>query len=421
MEASQKTKAYGNTKTISRLLLTNYFSMAGEKGIFEVGPVSQMISYNKMEGLRMKLGGNTTLNLNKHLLLGGYVAYGTKDEEWKYRGDIIYSFKAKDRDIWEYPKRLLSLSYVHDLNIPGEDILTTNRDFFLYSFSHIPTRNLSMQKLAAISYEHELSNHFSFRIGGKYLNDRPAGDQMYYKKQNDHLQRVEDITSGELNFGLRYAPGEAFLQIREDRKNFRKANVELNFQHRIGIKNFFDSDYSYHITEISAYKGLNLPENIGKFNIELSARKVWDRLPFPFLLISGGNQSYVFKENDYNLMDYSEFITDNYIAGKMNLQFNWSPLSLFYKSKIKTNLGTKVIYGPLSDKNNPDYHPELFVFNGDMKPLGDRPYVEMNVGLSNVLRFFRIEWVQRFTYLDHYASGKKKHKGSIFFSASFAL
>ncbi|MDR0427865.1 MAG: hypothetical protein LBH12_04595 [Dysgonamonadaceae bacterium] len=415
---SYQTKAYRNFKAVSRLLLTDYFSLGGERGLFELGEVSEMFSHNEQEGFRFKAGANTTLQLNKHWLLGGYWAYGTKDKQWKHRSDILYSFLPKERDIWEFPKRLLRMTYVSDLNIPGEDILTGNRDFILYSFSHKATRDMSLQKSLVIDYEHEWNKFFSFKVGGRYLNDKPVGRLQYLSEKRGE---IKEITFSELDFSFRYAPREAFFQVREKRKYLRKGSFELNLNHRVGLKDVLGSDYRYHITYLNAYKEFLLPANSGRLELEVSGQKVWNALPFPFLFIKG-NQSYIFNSSDYNLMNFSEFISDDYISGKVNLQFKWSPFRFFSeKSKVKTNLGLKALYGPLSDKNNPDFNPELFTLNDAITPLGNKPYMEMNIGFSNLLKFFRLEWVQRLSYLEAGKDGQKKRKGSLFVTVDFSF
>ena len=126
----------------------------------------------------------------------------------------------------------------------------------------------------------------------------------------------------------------------------------------------------------------------------------------------------VFYYKDTSL--FHGFVTDNFVSGDVNFLFNWSPFDLLSESKIKTSIGTRMIYGPLSDNNNPELHPELFAFNQGIKPLGQEPYVEMNIGLVNILKLFRLEWVQRLTYLED-DLGKKKNKGSIFVTTSFSF
>lgn len=123
-------------------------------------------------------------------------------------------------------------------------------------------------------------------------------------------------------------------------------------------------------------------------------------------------------------MNFYEFTTDNYIAGNMNFMFNWSPIKLFNpKDKIKTSLGARVIYGPLSDNNNPAIHPELFVFNQGVNPLSNTPYIETNVGLANIFKFLRVEYARRLTYLDDNSEsgGHNLMKGSLLFTGSFSF
>ena len=413
LETANQTGAFRNAENLAYLFMTNHLIIGGKEGLFEWGPVTQTISYNKIEGLRLRAGGNTTLNLNKHFLLGGYAAYGLEDKQFKYRGDLIYSFHPKDKSIWEYPNTFLSFTYVKDLNIPGQDLLTSSRDFFFYSFSHASTQNLSLQKIGKLTFEREMDNQTSFKIGGKYLYENPIG-----------LIQYKEIRNAEMNFSFRYTPREKFFQNRESRMYLQRGSVELNFNHRIGIKGIFLSDYNYHATDFNAYKQFNLPRNTGTLTTLLSAGKIWNRIPYPLLFIPSGNQSYLFEREDYNLMNYNEFVTDNFVAGNANILFNWSPVKLFApRNAIRTSLGARMIYGPLSDNNNPALHPELFAFNQGITPLGNTPYTEVNIGLANIFRFFRVEYVRRLTYLDNQTTtgGHRAVKGSFLFSGGFSF
>lgn len=66
-----------------------------------------------------------------------------------------------------------------------------------------------------------------------------------------------------------------------------------------------------------------------------------------------------------------------------------------------------MLYGGLDMNNDPDYNSDLFKFpmDQDNAPItykfDNRPYIEAGVGLSNILRVFRIDFIKRFTYLDH--------------------
>jgi hypothetical protein len=396
IETASRTRAFRNTENFLYLLLTNHWPIGGKDGFFEWGSVTQAASHNDREGWRFKIKGNTTPQLNKHLLLGGYVAYGLEDKKFKYRGDIIYSFSPKEKSVWEYPKSFLSFTYVEDLNIPGEDLLTSDRDDFFSSLSHSAFKTLTRQKIGTIAWEKEMTNRFSFKVQGKYLSDNP-NDVMQYK----------DFIASEVIFSIRYAPNEKTFQRREKRVYFQEGDIELNLQHRIGLKGIFGSEHNYHITDGSIFRRQHLPYNIGLVDMELSAGKIWNKIPSPLLFIPNGNQGYIFKDKKFNLLNYYEFVTDNFVAGNVNFQFNWSPIRLFApKNKIQTSIGGRMIYGPLSD-NNLVSQSGLFV----TQALGQKPYIEVNAGLSNILKIFRIEYVRRLTYLD---TRDKINKGSVF-------
>jgi len=187
--------------------------------------------------------------------------------------------------------------------------------------------------------------------------------------------------------------------------------VDFTLNHRMGVKGIFGSDFDYHITDAALSKSFDFPLNTGSFNLRLSGGKIWNSVPFPLLFIPAGNQSYIFEANDYNLMRFYEFITDRFVAGNAAVQLNWSPVNLLFpKSAMKMHGGIKAVYGPLSDKNNPQLHPELFVFNNGVEALGEKPYAEAHIGLSGILKYLQIDYVYRLTY---------GNRGSLFVSTAF--
>ena len=393
---ADNTRAYRNAQIGAYFLLTEH--LPGK--YFNFGPVFQAISYNKMEGLRLRAGGNTSGRFSRKIQLGGYLAYGIKDESWKYRGDVLYALTPKDR---------LSFSYVSDLNIPGFDLLTSRRDNVFYSFAHSATDNMSLQKIGYLNYEKELPGYFTLQVGGKYLSDRPQGNVQYFRRNGDTSEIIPELNTSEVHFGLRYAPNEKFIRLGNRKIDFRSPDLIIDVNHRMGIKNLFRSDYAYHITDFSAYKKMTLAD-AGSIFLRVSGGKVWDKVPFPLLFIPAGNQSYIYTSSGYNQMKFYEFITDRYVAGNLNIEFNWSPFDLFMNSSVRTGMGIRTIYGPLSDRNNPDLQPGLFVFNHGIKALGERPYTEVNIGLINLLKVFRVEYVYRLNY---------DRKGSLFLTSSY--
>ena len=402
VEKTRNTRAFSNLQNGLSLLFTDHIGIF--KDHFNLGPITQMLSYNYMEGFRLRMGGFTSEKISDFASFGGYVAYGTEDRRWKYRGDIVLTPRSTNR---------FQLTYVNDLNIPGKDCLDDKRDRIYYSFSRSNTKNMSLQKIGQLSFVSDGFHGFSLKVHAKYLYDRPVGTVKYETMNAGSLKTIRDITTSEIGAMFRFSPNEKFLRIEGKRIVFRAPDVDFSVSHRIGFKGIFGSDYSYQITDAGISKKVDFPVNAGTFDIGFSGGKVWNRVPFPLLFIPTGNQSFIFNSGDYNLMRFYEFTTDRFIAGKADIQMNWSPVRLFSpKSGLKTHAGIKAIYGPLSDTNNPQLHPDLFIFNNGVEPLNEKIYSEVHIGLSGILKILRIDYVYRLTY---------GHRGSLFLSADINL
>ncbi|MDR0614155.1 MAG: hypothetical protein LBG45_11975 [Dysgonamonadaceae bacterium] len=398
IEEASRTRAYRNLQKAGLLLATSKIGIFNDR--LEIGSLTHTVHYNELEGLRLRIGGNTTWKLNRHVSAGGYLAYGFKDKHLKYRGDLRYSYHRNDQ---------FHFTYVHDLNLPGYDLLADERDQFFYSFSHSGTKNMPLQKIGRANYEKKFLRDFSAELTAKYIYEELLG-----QIHSDRMQsQMHAIKNAELGLSLRYAPHEKFVKLRDDRLIFQDADFDLSLNYRMGIKGIFGSRYNYKITGFSIYKKIYFPSHTSHTGIRLSGGKVWGRVPFPILFIPGGNQGYIFQKEDYNLMNYYEFVTDRYLAGKLDFTFNWSPVKIIHsKSKLRTNLGLRTVYGPLSDNNNPQIHPELFIFNNGIRGLGTDPYTEISIGLDNILKIFRIDYVQRL---------HDKNQKSIFFAVSLGI
>lgn len=422
--AADSSIRFKRLERIISLALNGSYSLGGIDGPVELGPLTHFLSYNDMEGLRVRVGGNTTIRFSDQLQLGGYLAYGTKDNRVKHQANLVYSIYPKQKYLWEYPKKLVSFTYASDLNIPGQDMLLMNRDHFAQSFTHAPTNNMSLQRIGLLTFESENSHNLTYKIGGKITYDRPMGVVKYAQAISpSDTTIIDNITSSDLIISLRFAPGERFIQRKEKRTAIRRATFELDVTYRKGMKGVFGADYGYDVVNFELFKRFDVTRNIAQIDTYLSGGKIWGRVPFPLLFIPEGNQSYVFNSRAYNVMNFYEFATDRFVAGSVNTTFDWSPIRLFNKdNNIKIGLGSKIIYGPLSKANDPTYHSDLFVFNNGITPLGNTPYAEVNIGLSNIFNMLRIDYARRLTYTsDDNTEGNPITNGSILFSGSFSF
>lgn len=63
-------------------------------------------------------------------------------------------------------------------------------------------------------------------------------------------------------------------------------------------------------------------------------------------------------------------------------------------------LSCRGLFGNLSDRNNPSLAEGLFQFPSGSTVMGRMPYVEVGVGVENILKVLRLDYVWRLTYRD---------------------
>ena len=149
---------------------------------------------------------------------------------------------------------------------------------------------------------------------------------------------------------------------------------------------------------------------MGTTNIILEGGKTWGKIPYLLQLIPRGNQTYTYKLNSYNMMNFLEFATDQFVSINMEHYFQGyflNRIPLIRKLKLREVISFKGIYGSLSDKNNPALDPSAIQFpldadgNESTFLLGEEPYMEASIGFTNIFKVLRVDIVKRLNYLDN--------------------
>jgi hypothetical protein len=149
---------------------------------------------------------------------------------------------------------------------------------------------------------------------------------------------------------------------------------------------------------------------LGYTDISIEAGKIFGQVPYPLLFVHRANQTYSYQKNAYNLMNFLEFVSDRYVSLNVDHSFNGfilNKIPLIKKLKLRELVTCKVLYGKLYNSNNPDYESELFLFPTDSAgvpltyTLDNKPYIEASLGLSNIFRILRVDFIKRLTYLDN--------------------
>ena len=81
-----KIKGFKYIMFVLKAFIENFVETSTPDSKVDIGPINTMITSNYIDGLRLRASAQTTANLNPHLFLKGYYAYGFKDQKSKYIG-----------------------------------------------------------------------------------------------------------------------------------------------------------------------------------------------------------------------------------------------------------------------------------------------------------------------------------------------
>ena len=376
-----------------------------------IGPVNTMISNNYIDGLRLRMSAQTTANLNPHLFFKGYYAYGFKDHRSKYMGEVEYSFNKKEYLPREFPKNSITFSYQYDVMSPTDKFLKTDKDNVFVSFKTSTVDQMSYVRNIALKYENETQFGLKTTVEVKHSTDEPTGG-LAYITNDDQKTLVPEIQTMEASLAFRYAPGETFVNTKQRRIPVSFDAPVFTLSHTAGFKGVLGGEYNYNLTEIGLYKRFWF-SSWGKIDMFVKGGAQWNKVPFPLLIMPAANLSYILQRETFNLINNMEFLNDRYASLDVSWDLNgkiFNRIPLLKKLKWREAIGFKMLYGHLTDKNNPMKHPgdsELFLFpTRDGRPTSfvmdpKTPYMECSVGIHNIFKILHIDYVRRLNYLDH--------------------
>lgn len=378
-------------------------------GNFEIGPYIKTISYNDVEGYRFRLGGRTSNDFSTKLMLDAHVAYGTKDEKFKYGGGYIYMISKN-------PRRAFGNSYKYDIEQLGQSQNAFSEDHLIASFfRRNPLDKLSLVEEFKGYYDHEWFTGFSNTITLKHRQIYPAGKTRFeFLPQEESTRSYEkkSITTAEIEIGTRFAYDEKYLMGEFERVSLGTTYPVLELKYAHAVKGLWGSDYSYNRLQLSIKHWYNIG-SFGWSKYILETGKIWGRLPYPLLKMHSGNETFIFDEYAFNTMNYYEFVSDNYATFYYTHHFDGfflNHIPLMRRLKFREVVTFKTAIGSLEEKNQ-----NYSMFPPSLSQLS-KPYAEAGVGVENILKIFRVDAFWRLSYLDNHRIRKFGFLASLQFS-----
>lgn len=403
----RENKVYYWTEKFIMFLFTGYIPVQKDHTPYYYGPLNTTISYNDLEGIRLRAGGMTTAYLNPHLFSSHYVAFGTSDHRWKYMANLEYSFKPKKESWNEFPIRSFRLTYKNDLVQYGQTFNYTNRDNVFLSLRRMSDDKSAYQRIAELTYTNEFYSGFSIAASIRNRIEQSSRTLEFERVMPDgSYQPTDKFMQSEFELRLRYAPGEKFIQRNWDRKTVTPQKPVFSVTHTMAFKDFMGSEFNMQHTE-AEYRQRVFIMPLGYFDAVIKGGKIWGQVPFQLMTIPNSNLSFALRKESFELLTPMEFIFDSYVSWDIKYSLNGFILNLIpllKKLELREVVTSRGIWGTLNDCNNPaiDRSGNIFKFPSlsIASDMGSVPYTELGIGIENIFKVLRVDYYIRLTHRD---------------------
>ena len=308
-------------------------------GVFDLD-LAKTIIYNKYEGYRLGMGVYTNEKLFENWVFGGFFGYGTRDSDWKYGGEVIYTISKKDefKIGGKYQNNLIEAGN-YGLNSTMQNMLNF-RNFQAYLMDNVKQTSFNVEAR-------------SFRyLKWKVTLTQSATTPKYLTEFQDNNQIYTDYNDSNMRIDLRFGFKEKFISSFNQRISAGSTYPIVSLSYSKGIKNVLQSDFNYDKIEARIEQSF-FTKNFGTTKYQLDAGLIDNPLPFGLLFTGEGSYD---KDYPYMIPKYFqtmrlyEFLSDQYVHLFLSHDFG----GLLFKSgkfqpgiTLHNNFG----WGNLSDKN----------------------------------------------------------------------
>lgn len=386
-------KVFKTYVDIIKMIISGYKTY----GYVEVGQVFSVVSFNDVEGWRFRGGIRTSSKFSDKIQLGGHLAYGLRDDRFKYGFNTIWVPQKT-------PRTALGFTYLRDLDLAALNQSDIGQENLLAGVARrdIPIKLIFLNQ-GELFYEKEVPIGFGAKLSLRHRNLDPqevpgVWDFKYTNRNRENPNGdpvvIDQFSTTEVSIKLRYAHQEKFLSGDFERTSLgsKKPIVELTYT--AGVKGVIGSDFNYHRLDFRYRDHMPLGA-YGNTYLDVFAGKIFSDLPYLLLHVPQGNETYFFNSLAFNMMNEYEFAADQYAAFYLRHFFEGYFLNRIpgvRKLKLREVISFKGMIGDMSSQNREDNSLNNFIVPNKT------PYLEASAGIANILKLFRIDFNWRLTY-----------------------
>lgn len=385
---------------LGSILASGYVEFPGIN--FDYGPIFSTFGFNEVEGLRLRTGGRTYFDRNDLWRVEGFLAYGFRDDKFKYgisgkwlldKRSRLTVFGGQRRDIEQIGASLTSSSDVLGRSLASSAVFTSGSNDKL---SNINLTNFGMSI--------EPTRNFEVRLDGSFrtLSSASPTFSLDYNDPESSTAISSEVKQFESRLSLGFYPQRQMTGFGVERK-FKNDNFARLFaQISRGDRNWFASDFDYTKVQFSYIQPWQVG-GFGKLVTSIEAGKTFGEVPLGLLSVVPGNQTYFSIYNTFSQLDFYEFVTDTYASVHLEHNFNgrlFSRIPFLKKYNLRAILSLRGVWGELSDKNIALSATGNAVEFPLIAP-DSRAYYEYSFGVANIFKVLRLDFNFRGNYLDN--------------------
>ncbi len=379
VDSVKKQPAFRKIENSVYLIATGYL----KRNYIELGPYYKIFSRNALEGNRFRFGFRTSNHLSKKIELNGYSAFGTRDMKIKYG---IGSKVKIAREPWT----LARINFSDDLIQLGANLGDFGSDN-IFSVSGKNDKLLHIRNLET-GIERDIFKSLTAAVFYTYKNIMPTDSLIFLTPAGETVQH---IFVSEITLNAHFGINEEYVSSVFNRQSFGSLYPIIEIQYTYGIPGFMRSHYEYQKLTIGLKHFITFGF-FGKTNYYIEAGKIFGTVPYPLLKLHEGNTGIDYDMRSFNLMNYYEFASDEYISFFAEHHFNGLVLNkipILRRLKFREVIYAKGVWGNVSDKNT-----NILEFPSTLSDV-KIPYIEIGLGVENILNFLSINYFRRVTHI----------------------
>lgn len=380
--------------------------------LVEIGPIDKMVGKGSFQGLRVQLGGRTTAFLSKRNFLDGYVAYSFNNSKPTYRISARHSFKPKQYYAEEYPRHDVTATYSHELFSPNNRFENEDGGNLLYNVGEPHLTHFSYRTQFDVRYHFDINSEISLQAFYEHATDIPTGDLEYVRVLLDNsIIRYDYLRDALFGMELRWSPGERIFEGSMQRENWyqRQRNQQPVFTFRYEHADpKLGGQYRRIRTELTVEQKLWLGA-FGRLDYHINTGKIWHSVPFPLLYAPPLNRGFGVRRFSFKGLQRAEYVADEWLALFSEYHMRGAlgnRIPLVNVLKLRGVLTANLLWGNTTKKNKQGSGEELFLLPNIATEMSyEKPYLEIGMGLENILEVIRIDVYRRLTPMGPHSEG----------------